>query len=76
MDGLFGLPRKKSAGCSHRESLHGHLWFSDQSEVDEFVAQSQHTKGRNDVRNYFVIAMLFIAINWFRIAAILWLAML
>jgi len=52
MDGLFGLPRKKSAGHSHREPLHGHLWFSNQLEVDEFVAQYQHTTGRNDVRNY------------------------
>ena len=29
MDGLFGLPRKKSAGKSHRPSLHGHLFFED-----------------------------------------------
>lgn len=49
MDGLFGLPRKKSAGRSHREPLHGHLWFSNQTEVDEFVAQNQHTTGRSDV---------------------------
>lgn len=44
MDGLFGLPRKKSAGVSYRKALHGHLFFSDQAEVDEFVIQSQHFK--------------------------------
>ncbi len=52
MDGLFGLQRKKSAGHRHREPLHGHLWFSNQLEEDEFVAEYQHTTGRNDVRNY------------------------
>ena len=37
IDALFGLPRKKSAGRSFRESLHGHLFFSQQSLVDEYV---------------------------------------
>lgn len=37
IDALFGLPRKKSSGVSHREAVHGPLFFCDQSEVDEFV---------------------------------------
>lgn len=37
MDALFGLPRKKSAGHSFREPLHGHLFFTDQHSVDEYV---------------------------------------
>ena len=44
MDGLLGLPRKKSAAVSYRRALHGHLFFSDQAHVDEFVIQSQHLK--------------------------------
>lgn len=38
MDALFGLPRKKSAGHSFRDALHGHLLFTDQRSVDEYVA--------------------------------------
>ncbi len=38
MDALFGLPRKKAAGKSYREPLHGHLFFGDQACVDEHVA--------------------------------------
>lgn len=37
MDALFGLPRKKSAGKSVREPVHGHLFFKEQQSVDEFV---------------------------------------
>lgn len=40
MDALFGLPRKKSAGSSHRDPLHGDLFFGDQAAVDEHVASS------------------------------------
>ena len=40
MDALFGLPRKKSAGQSHRDPLHGHIFFKDQPSVDEHVANS------------------------------------
>ena len=40
MDALFGLPRKKSAGSSVRDPLHGSRFFYDQDEVDRFV-QSQ-----------------------------------
>lgn len=40
MDALFGLPRKKSAGISYRESLHGDLFFGSQASVDEFVSSS------------------------------------
>lgn len=44
MDALFGLPRKKSAGVSYRDPLHCDLLFCNQSEVDEFVAESVSSK--------------------------------
>ena len=44
MDALFCLPRKKSAGTSYREPLLNDVFFSDQSLVDEFVADSGKTK--------------------------------
>ena len=37
-DALFGLPRKKSAGKSHRDPLHGHIFFGNQNDVDEHVS--------------------------------------
>ena len=40
MDGLFGLPRKKSAGSSFRDAIHGHLFFGEQAVVDEYVASA------------------------------------
>ena len=40
MDGLFGLPRKKSAGSSFRDAIHGHLFFGEQIVVDEYVASA------------------------------------
>ncbi len=42
-DALFGLPRKKAAGISHRNALHGSVFFGDQSEVDEYVASYNMT---------------------------------
>lgn len=36
MDALFGLPRKKSAGNSYRDALHGDL--------DEYVASNKTKK--------------------------------
>ena len=44
MDGLFGLPRKKSAGTSYRKALHGHLYFHNQIDVDQFVIEAQRGK--------------------------------
>lgn len=46
MDGLFGLPRKKSAGSSFRDAIHGHLFFGEQAVVDEYVASAtvKHVK--------------------------------
>ena len=38
LDALFDLPRKKAAGKSHRDALHGDLFFGNQSSVDEHVA--------------------------------------
>lgn len=48
MDGLFGLPRKKSAGRSHRPALHSHLFFEDQEGVDQFVSEAQRRLSKND----------------------------
>ena len=44
MDALFGLPRKKSAGTSYRDPLHGELFFCRQSPVDLFVEESAMSK--------------------------------
>lgn len=44
MDALFGLPRKKSAGNSYRDALHGDLFFGDQAAVDEYVASNKTKK--------------------------------
>ena len=44
MDALFGLPRKKSAGSSYRDALHGDLFFVDQAVVDEHVASYKTQK--------------------------------
>lgn len=51
MDALFGLPRKKSAGVSHREPLHSNLFFQTQLEVDQYVADNSNSKATdNNVR--------------------------
>ena len=44
MDALFGLPRKKSAGKSFRNPLHGHIFFGNQQSVDEFVESAGNEK--------------------------------
>ena len=44
MDALFGLPRKRSAGKSLRDPLHGKIFFGDQNEVDQFVAAHESQK--------------------------------
>ena len=49
IDGLFGLPRKKSAGTSYRNAVHGGLFFCDQSYVDQFVKESSAVKSVNMV---------------------------
>ena len=49
MDALFGLPRKRSAGLSHRDPLHGELFFYEQSSVDQFVAESAKDTSTTDV---------------------------
>lgn len=40
MDGLFGLPRKMSAGVSYKDPLLGSLFFGGQSSVNQFAAES------------------------------------
>lgn len=53
VDALFGLPRKKAAGSSHRGALHGNLFFSDQATVDEFVAEANSLKSMSkDCHNF------------------------
>ena len=46
MDALFGLPRKKSSGTSYREAIHGHYFFDNQSDVDEFVSSNPSRKNQ------------------------------
>ncbi len=53
MDGLFGLPRKKSAGKSHRGPLHGDLYFKDQHAVDEYVASATSAKMKDKVTSIY-----------------------
>ena len=55
MDGLFGLPRKKSAGKSHREPLHGDLYFKDQHAVDEYVASATSGKMKDKVTSISIV---------------------
>ena len=40
IDGLFGLPRKKSAGTSYVDAAHGNLFFCDQTQVDKYVTDN------------------------------------
>ena len=49
VDALFGLPRKKAAGTSHRSAFHGDLFFSVQASVDEFVAEASSLKSLSKV---------------------------
>ena len=48
MDGLFGLPRKKSAGVSHRDAVHGNLFFYDQALVDDCVNNAGNTNSKSN----------------------------
>lgn len=66
MDALFGLPRKKAAGQSYREPLHGNLCFHDQSAVDEFVAQSKQSKPVKNVILY--LYCVIVAIHYYIIS--------
>ncbi|XP_064391176.1 uncharacterized protein LOC135338993 isoform X3 [Halichondria panicea] len=54
MDALFGLPRKKSAGKSHRPPLHDSLFFKDQSSVDEYVSNSSEIRELHRTCNDFL----------------------
>lgn len=49
LDALFGLPRKKSAGRSFRQPVHGDIFFCDQGAVDEFVNSSKTLKASAQV---------------------------
>lgn len=48
IDALFGLPRKKAAGVSHRRPLHGDLFFLDQNAIDEYVASRKLPRKHKD----------------------------
>ena len=63
MDALFGLPRKKSAGTSYHDPLHGNLFFSDQSAVDQFVAESQQPKPTSNVSSFFQVIIHMVIIT-------------
>ena len=58
MDALFGLPRKKAAGCSHRDALHKDLFFCEQSAVDEYVASSKQVKNVQSVSSAYCRVVL------------------
>jgi hypothetical protein len=65
MDGLFGLPRKKSAGTSYRKSLHGHLYFKDQGDVDQFVREAQRGKQiANDCSDFLAGSIMRSAVRY------------
>ena len=61
MDALFGLPRKKSVGVSYREPLHGDLFFSYQSTVDQYVAE--YNQSKDDLNVKFAIKLLFVLLE-------------
>ena len=44
IDAFFGLPRKEAAGVSYRPAVQGHLFFVEQSCVDEHVVGAKMQK--------------------------------
>ena len=58
MDALFGLPRRKLAGQSYRQPLHGHLYFRDQQAVDEHVACAPQGLKHDKVQTNIVVYIL------------------
>ncbi len=65
LDGIFGLPRKKAAGLSYREPVHGPLFFCDQHSVDEYVNSYSITKKVHMVNctHIFKIKLLFVFVR-------------
>ena len=65
MGAFFGLPRKKAAGQSFREPIHGHLFFGNQTLVDEFVSVSAPVKHNKLSKVLFIIplAILFMGFS-------------
>ena len=55
----FGLPRKKSAGVSHRDPLLKDVFFYDQLEVDRFVSENECGKGNQMVSMLFLTCCLY-----------------
>ena len=64
MDAIFGLPRKKAAGGSVRQPLHGDLFFEDQSQIDEYLNNATRAKSVSKVCHT-IHCMLKIDHNWF-----------
>ena len=58
MDALFGLPRKKSSGISHREALHGNVFFGNQQSVDEYV--QSYTTQTKEQKVYIMMYKMFV----------------
>ena len=50
MDALFGLPRKKAAGTSCREALHGQQFFENQEAVDEYAYLHTSDRTKSQVK--------------------------
>ena len=59
MDTLFGFPRNKSAGVSHRDPLLKDVFFYDQLEVDRFVSENECGKGNQMVSMLFLTCCLY-----------------
>lgn len=57
MDALFGLPRKKAAGQSVRDAIHGDLFFENQISVDGFVSSSAPLKHSKNVNGLLLILL-------------------
>ena len=58
---MFGLCRKKSAGCSVRQPLSGTSIFENQDEVNSFVDLQGHDKfSHSEVHNYTIYAYMFV----------------
>ena len=64
MDALFGLPRKKAAGVSYRPAVQGHLFFVEQSCVDEHVTGAKTQKLMANVcYNYYCLVYMHVHVH-------------
>ena len=70
LDALFGLPRKRAAGVSHRPALHENLFFCNQESVDEFVTEENDMKQSFQVVTLHTCAQSYACVSTYRIAII------